>query len=209
MESKTISVWDRLVENASKSYKEYFEEEKKFLEDKISKSDVVLDLGCGTGRTIKIISPICKEIIGIDNDKNAVKNGKENIKDLSNAKILLEDAEKTSFKDKTFDVVFIGLTFVNFGDTKTKILNEIRRILKNRGRLIFSVYNENSVSERTKMYKESGVDDFSIDNEGNIKFGFAISETFSKDRIIKILKKAGFKILDIKKGEIFYLIEAI
>jgi len=209
MESKTISAWDRLVENPSEGYKQDFIEEERFLKEKISKDDIVLDLGCGTGRTIKIIFPISKKVIGIDNDPDAISVGKENIKDLTNAEIHLEDAEKTQFNDDSFDVVFIGGTFVNFGDTKTKILKEIKRILKDNGKLIFTVYNEDSTEERSEMYKKLGIEDFVIDNEKNIRFEFAISETFSKEKITKILENAGFEVESIKKGKVFYFIEAI
>jgi ubiquinone/menaquinone biosynthesis C-methylase UbiE len=133
MESKSIDMWDKMVEDASDGFKEYFEEEEKFLRDNINQSDEVLDLGCGTGRTLMVISPISKSVVGIDNDKNAVRSAKRNTNGLTNTKILLEDAEETSFKDNTFDVIFIGLTFVNFAETKTKILNEIKRILKKMG----------------------------------------------------------------------------
>jgi ubiquinone/menaquinone biosynthesis C-methylase UbiE len=60
MKSKTISLWDAIIKNPPESFKEYFDEEKKFIEKNILKDDIVLDLGCGTGRTVKIISKICK-----------------------------------------------------------------------------------------------------------------------------------------------------
>lgn len=209
MKSETINVWNAMVQNPPDSFKKYFDEEKKFIENNILKDDTVLDLGCGTGRTIKIISKISKKVIGIDNDKDAVNTGKKNIKELKNAELILEDAEKMHFENNSFDIVFIGLSFVNFGKTKYKILEEIKRILKDNGKLIFSVYNENALDERLKTYKKFDKRDLEISKEGTIKFDSeAISEQFSKEEIRAILKKAGFQILEIKKGEIFYLIKA-
>ena len=210
MESKTINTWNNVVKNASESYKEYFKEEEKFLRNNISKKDVVLDIGCGTGRTILTISSISKKVIGIDNDEDAVQRGKENIKDLKNTEIFLEDAEKTHFGDNAFDIIFIGLTFVNFGETKFKILNEINRILKDNGKLIFSVYNENALEERLKIYKRDDKD-LKIEKNGKVIFSFGqetISEQFSEEEITQILNESGFKISEIKKGGIFYLIKA-
>ena len=209
MESKTINLWDKMVENASEGLKEYFIEEEKFLKENICRQDFVLDLGCGAGRTIKIISPICKEVMGIDNDKEAVINGNKNLAYLRNAKIILSDAKKIPFRNESFDKVFIGLTFVNFGETKFKILEEIKRILKIDGDFIFSVYNENSLSERLRLYNKYEKRKIIIDNSGNVRFGDgAVSEKFSKEGIIRILEGAGFKVRRIIKGKIFYLIEA-
>lgn len=210
MKSETINTWNRLVKNAPNCLKEYFVEEEKFLKNNIFKKDVVLDIGCGTGRTILIISPISKKIIGIDNDRNAFEEGKNNIKTLDNAEIYLEDAEEMHFEDKTFDIVFIGLSFVNFGESKFKILKGIKRILKDSGKLIFSVYNEEALEERLNMYKREDKN-LKVDKEGKVTFSFGqetISEQFSKEEISKILINNSFKISKIIKGGIFYLIKS-
>ncbi len=209
MQSKTISLWDKIVENAPEDFKDYFEKEEKFIKEYVSKKDIVLDLGCGTGRTINIMSPFCKEIIGIDNDEFAVEKGNKNIDKLKNAKIIFADAEKTPFPNNKFDVIFSGLTFVNFGKTKFGILQEIKRTLKKNGKFIFSVYNENSLNERLEMYKKYEPRKIVIDEKGNVSFGSeAVSEKFSREEIIKILEDSKFKVGRIAKGRIFYLIEA-
>lgn len=209
MESKTINLWDEMMKNPNKSFKRYKDKEEKFIKENISKGDTVLDLGCGTGRTIKIIAPLCKEVIGIDNDEEAVERGQDNIKELNNSKLILEDAEETNFSDNYFDKIFIGLTFVNFGDTKTKILSEIKRILKKDGKLIFSVYNENSLNARLENYEKYDKGNYKVDEKGNLEFTYgAVSEQFTKEQITEILEQAGFEILDIDKEDIFYLIKA-
>ncbi len=64
MKSKTITAWDDLVEHAPKSLKDYFDAEEKFLEENITKEDSILDVGCGTGRTVQIISKEHSFILG-------------------------------------------------------------------------------------------------------------------------------------------------
>jgi len=208
MESKTINYWEQVEKNPTESYKEFFDAEKKFLKENVLKNSVVLDVGCGTGELMKLLSPIVKKITGIDNDENAIKRCKENLKGLDNVEIFLEDAEKMHFKDNSFDVIIcMGTTFDNFGKTKTKILLEIKRLLKNNGIFIFSVYNENALEERLKIYNKYWKD-FVNKREGVIVYKEVISEQFSKEQITSILKEADFKILDIVKGGIFYLIKA-
>ena len=208
MKSKTINYWEQIEKHPTESYKEFFVEEKKFLQENVPKESIVLDLGFGTGKAIKILSPIAKKIIGIDNDKKAIEKCKNNVKSLKNVKVSLQDAEKTHFKDNSFDVVVcMGSTFDNFGETKTKILLEIKRVLKNKGLFILGVYNENALKARLKFYKMLSKE-FILKGKGKVIFNKSIiSEQFSEDEIRTILKKNKFKILNITKGKIFYLIK--
>ena len=209
MESKTIDYWEKLIQNPPENFKNDLVKEEKFLKNNLSKKDVVLDIGCGTGRTMKILNGLCKEIIGVDNDIEAIKRCKENIKMLTNVKIILEDAEKMNFSDNFFDKIIIsGTTFGNFGDTWDKILFEIKRVLKPEGVFLFSIYNENALKNRLKVYERYNKGEFTIEKKGKVVFtkGF-VSEQFSEKEIRKILEKTGFEIEEIRKEKIFYLIK--
>ncbi len=211
MESRTIDIWEQTVANPPKEYEEYFTDEKEFLKQNISKKDIVLDIGCGTGRSIKELAHLVKKFIGIDNDKTAITVSKKYLKGVKNTETFFEDAEKIHFKDKSINVVFIGLTFCNFAKSKIKVLKEIKRILKDNGFFIFSVFNENSLKIRVKTYTEY-YGGYTILNEkkGLVRFDEdgGVSEHFSKEEIAQILNKAGFSILNIKKDKLAYLIKA-
>lgn len=212
MKSKTIDIWEQTVKNPPKDYQEYFIAEERFLLSNISKDLIVLDVGCGAGRTMRKISPFVKKVIGVDNDPEAIKISKENLGNIDNAEVYLEDVEKTHFEDKIFDVIFIGLTFCNFSESKYKIISEIKRILKDDGKFIFSVFNENALSSREETYKfyEGG---YTVINrsKGLVKFNKdnAISEQFNKDEIRDILNKTTFKIEETAKGKMFYIFSCI
>lgn len=210
MESKSIEPWTNLVANASKAYKDYFEFEEKYLTEHLTKGGVCIDVGCGNGRTLETIAKYSNYVIGIDNDENAVNLAKNNTKHLDNVYIYNMDAENLrAFLFLQADNVFLGgFTFCNFGHTRKKILQVISRKMRNTGNLIFSVYNENALEERLNMYskcishyelknKESGL--VVIDNG-------TFSEQFSQKKIESILKNNKFKIEDIQKGEIFYMV---
>jgi len=208
MKSKTIRFWENVEENPPKSYKEFFEEERKFLLKHIPQNCILLDVGCGDGRNLGFFSSICKKVFGIDNDKYSIKKSKEIACTLKNVEVTLEDAEKTHFNDKTFDIIAIIGTFCNLGKTKQKVLLEMKRVLKDNGFLIITIYNENALKERLKIYNKYNFKKFVHKGNGTIIINNIISEQFSKEQIGEILNTAGFKIIDIFKGSIFYLIKS-
>lgn len=208
MKSITIQAWEKLERNPPESYKEFFTEERKFLEKNILKDSIVLDVGCGDGRMIKFFSKICKKVINIDNDKNAFEKCKENSKQLNNVEIFLEDAENMHFQDKELDVVCCIGTFCNFGETKHKILLEMKRVLKENGILIITIYNENALEERLKIYEKYTPGEFINKGNGTILYkNGVISEQFSEEQIRKILREASFDVEEVIKGGIFYLVK--
>jgi len=210
MESKTVGLWVDIVNNPNEEFREYFQAEESYLKAALSKGMVVLDIGCGDGRSMKPVSRLVKSFIGIDNDKNAIKAFNENMKDVKNAEVILEDAEGTGFKDRTFDVVFIGLTFCNFGETKQRVLSEIRRILKDGGKFILSVYSEDAFDSRTQMYDKIKLDYKILDElKGMVQFkDGAVSEQFSMKDMKRMLAEAGFVITGAQSGSIFHIISA-
>lgn len=208
MKSRTIYGWIKTTKNPPEGYKKAFDKEEEFLLENVPKDTIVLDVGCGFGRVIKLLAPQAKKIIGIDNDKKAIEDAKEYLKEFDNVEIFFEDAEKMHFEDKSFDVVLcVGATPVNFGETKKQIYSEIRRILKDKGLFLTSVYNEDALEDRLITYRNYYEGDFKIKKNGTVIFGEFISEQFTEKKIREILDEAGFEILEIIKEGIFYIIK--
>ena len=119
----------------AKGYEELHKEEqlkklkiiKKYL--KVSKSNKLLDVGCGTGLTT---SPWRCKKYGIDPAENLLK--KARLKD----KIIYKKAvaEKLPFKNNFFDIV-ISITAIQNFDNIEKALKEIKRVGKNKFILSF------------------------------------------------------------------------
>jgi ubiquinone/menaquinone biosynthesis C-methylase UbiE len=210
MNKRNILAWQEVVKNLSPSYKTWFEDEKRFLIKNIRKNTKILEVGCGNGRSLKDISKVTKNLTGIDHDKTAVQNAKINLKEIKNSKILLADAKKIPFKDKTFDAVLcMGNTFANFYNDKYIILSEMKRVVKDTGSIFISVYSEDALKERLKAYKQANLNIKTILSNGTVIFedikvdGY--SEQFSKNELESIFKKANLKILEIHKTSIAYL----
>lgn len=211
MESKSIEPWTNLVNNASKAYRDYFKFEEKYLEEHLIKDGVCIDVGCGDGRTLETIAKYSNYVIGIDNDENAITLAEKNTRHLNNVYVYNMDAENLlAFLFLKADNIFIGgFTFCNFGDTRKKILQVISRKMRNTGNLIFSVYNENALEERLNMYKSIFNDTYVLNSQTGlvvVNNGKIFSEQFNQKRLEKILKNNEFKINDIQKGKIFYMV---
>lgn len=111
-----------------KYYSEYFNQ---------LKNKTVLEIGCGSGwgaqAILKYFSP--KKIVGIDLDLRQIALARKNIK----AKAITfeqADATKLSFKDKSFNAVFVYGVIHHLPSPEAKdCLNEIYRVLKPEGKL--------------------------------------------------------------------------
>lgn len=99
------------------------------IEIKIPKKSKVIDVGCGSGRTLLWLRSMgYKNSIGIDHSKSSIQYciNKNNLKKND---VFLMDAFKTKFKNNTFDLVFSeGLIehFKNFNP----VVKEMCRISK-------------------------------------------------------------------------------
>ena len=209
MESKSIEPWTKLVANASNAYREYFKFEEKYLTEHISRGGISLDIGCGDGRSLKTISKYASFAIGIDNDDEAVSIAKSNFDNSKNVLILNNDTiNLVDYFNLNFDNIFCGLTFCNFGKSKHAILHQIYFKI-NPGNFIFSVYNENALDERLRMYNRAFEEQYQVDPKtGTIIFnhGQIISEQFTQRQLEEMLTEHDFKINDIQKGKIFYMV---
>jgi ubiquinone/menaquinone biosynthesis C-methylase UbiE len=205
---KNIDYWERLLENSPESYKKWFKEEKKYLQENIDKDSKVLEVGCGEGRSLRDILEITKNLTGIDNDKKAVEDAKKNFRDYSSVNIILADAEKLPFEDNSFDFILCMTTFANLGPKKFKALEEMKRVVKDNGKIIISVYSENALEERMKIYEEYGAK-IKENNNGKIVFDEGwednFSEQFSESELREIFNQINLKIKEIKRLEIAYI----
>jgi len=206
--NKTIAEWwKKFVTVCPPLISDWIEKETLWLQQNIKRGSVVLDVGCGWGRNLKVIAKIVKKGVGIDNDPEIIKIAKRKLAKFKNIEVFLEDAEEMHFKDDTFDYVFcLGNTFGNFGRDKYKILKEIKRVAKKNGKIVISVYSENAFDERIKGYKRVGWKIKKITKEGTVytKDGI-ISEQFSKRKIKEIFLKTGLNAKIIELNPISYI----
>ncbi len=203
-----IGYWEKILQDPTPNYKRYFTAEKEYLTEHIKTNAYVLDVGCGDGTTIQSILPVTKNIVGIDNDPKAIEDAKTKLSSTPNLNIMLADALKLPFSDKTFDVVVHVMTLVNFKENKVKALQEMSRVLKDGGKIIVSVYSKDALPARLEMYEQAGIPIEGIDGTTVIIDKNVESEQFSKKELEKLVNEASLKLLVCQKVEsIAYICE--
>ena len=156
---------------------------------KISKSDVILDLGCGEGLTASLVFDK-KVDYGLDNDPYFVKKAKE-----SNVykKVLLANAVKMPLKDNCLDLVFSNCVIEHIQDLDA-VLREAARILKKKGYFVFTTPSNNfkkySLFSRLKLNWLAKI--YGRARDGKLNH----CNCCSIKKWTQILKKRGFKVID-------------
>ncbi len=200
---------NRIVESyLSESYRVWFEEEAKYLAAHVARSAVVLDVGSGDGRTINDLLPVTKNITGIDHDTAAIERAKERFKDFPSVHVETADATKIPFEDGRFDFVTCMGVLMNLGKHRTEALREMKRVVKDGGKIILDSFSERSLMERLKAYEAAGVPVKRI--EGGAVFfdesiGDNISEQFTEGELRNIFDREGLIIEDMYDGGIVYI----
>jgi len=95
----------------------------------------LLDVGCGPGIHIKEYEKRGAKCFGIDFSEKMIKLAKERC---SNSKFTVGNVSKLDFQDNSFDIITASLVLDHIKNLSNAI-NEIRRMLKKEGLLIFSV----------------------------------------------------------------------
>lgn len=106
----------------------------KFALRRIKKGSKVLDLGCGAGYGSFLLSSKAK-VFAVDKDKEAISYAKRHYS--GSAVFKVADATLIPFPDNKFDVVCSFEVIEHIKDDK-KMLSEVRRVLKSRGKFIMS-----------------------------------------------------------------------
>ncbi|MES2403286.1 MAG: methyltransferase domain-containing protein [Pseudomonadota bacterium] len=105
----------------------------------------VLDIGVGTGRTTAYLGPLARRYQAIDYSAAMVDRFKQNFTDVPIA--LADMADLRVFADASFDFVLATNNVLSAvgHEARLRTLQEIRRVLRPSGMLVFSSHNRNDV----------------------------------------------------------------
>ncbi len=141
--AKVIKDYDKIAEEFDNTRNHSWKEFEIFL--KYIKNDMkIADLGCGNGRFFEFLRKNRQiNYIGVDNSKNLLDLAKKKYKKEKNTQFLEGDLLKTGLKTATIDLITAIASFHHLPgkDTRKKSLQEMHRILKEKGIFIISVWN--------------------------------------------------------------------
>ena len=151
----------------------------------------ILDLGCGTGRDVYVISKLVGKngrVIGIDMNDDQLAIAEKYKTEMSQKwgysnvefrKGYIEDLKSAGIEDKTIDVV-ISNCVINLSPDKHSVFSEIWRVLKDNGVLYFSdIFSDRHVPSEINTHP--------------LLLGECLGGAISHDEFDKIMKAIGWK----------------
>jgi len=203
---KIIQNYNQISQNFAKARKEPWKEGKFLVEKFAKKGEKILDVGCGSGQWLNFFKEKEVEYFGVDVSEKLIEIAKKTQKE---GTFLVGNCQNLPFEDNFFDKVYAIGVFHHLPskELREQCLREIKRVLKNKGILILTVWNlwKNKKMRKLifkffllKIIGKSNLDfkDILVDWWGMKDFYF---HCFTKRELEKLVKKIGFKIL--KKGE--------
>lgn len=152
-------------------------------------NDVILEIGCGTGRVTLEISRLCKKVVGVDFSKGMLEVAKAKSGKRKNIEYLLADIRHglPQLDACTFDRIVCPLLIDHVGNIR-KLFVEAHRLLKQGGVLVFDDINPDA--NVTPLYRDLIFD--------RSQRGEKIFYHHSLDSIVHTLHRTGFEIDQIK-----------
>jgi ubiquinone/menaquinone biosynthesis C-methylase UbiE len=98
----------------------------------------ILDIGSGMGRTLRLLNKSDKLIIGVDVDKNLIKQSVEINKNIN---YVIADAAELPLKMSAFDTIILENVIEHIKDQKG-LVNEMYRVLGDGGKAVISTPNK-------------------------------------------------------------------
>lgn len=179
------------------------------------KGKKVLMLGCGTGEESKLLKEFgAKDIVGIDLSKVSIKLAKETYPEYN---FVVGDMHNLPFEDNSFDFIYSSLV-IHYSDKPEKVYQEIYRILKDDGYLLFSVghplrWSLDNVLIDNKECRVIGYENSNTENKiyGNYNTFSKRNHYFPNNEVLsfyvgspsmqfKLLKKCGFQVEDFSES---------
>lgn len=121
-----------------------------WLINQFNDTDVVLELGCGSGLFSEIIATVVKRLVATDLSGEMIEQANKKLSKFINVETRIEDSYKTSFDDNTFDTVFMA-NLLHIVKNPVAILMEANRVLKDDGRILTVDYTGYGMSFFKKL----------------------------------------------------------
>jgi ubiquinone/menaquinone biosynthesis C-methylase UbiE len=113
----------------------------------------ILDLGCGEGTRLSLISGKGKSLTGIDISDNSIERARTKYPRI---KFISGNIEKLPFPDESFDLVYSAFVFEHL-DKPEKVISEAIRVLKKGGNLLIMAPNYGAPNRASPPFNGSRI----------------------------------------------------
>jgi len=148
---------DRLkkcYELAPPRVRQYLEAEVQHVVDRITPGDVVLDLGCGYGRTLGAFAARAGFAIGIDSSTASLLLGAHALRTAENVALAAMNAASLAFTDAVFDLTICIQNGISaFHVDRRALIRECARVTKPGGVMLFSSYSPRFWDDRLEWFE--------------------------------------------------------
>lgn len=157
--------------------------------------DTLLDVGCGTGPMIELLTQKYpeKHYTGVDLTPKMIETA--NAKQLPNTVFLVGDSENLPFGPNTFDAVICANSFHHY-PTPQKFFNGVKKVLKPGGRLILRDYTSYNWLIWLMNHVEMPL--ANLAGHGDVR-------AYTRDQVRAYCNKAGLKVETLEKQKKFRL----
>ena len=198
---------------APRRIRQYLDSELNHVIAKIRPTDIVLDLGCGYGRTLPQLAENASRVVGIDISAPSLQLARKLVDGASNVALCQMNAANLSFREHSFDcVVCIQNGISAFHVDPRFLILESLRIAKPESLILFSTYAARFWGERLRWFELQsqagllGEIDYEKTKEGVIicKDGFTAT-TVDYDGFSKLTKDidASVRIVEVDESSLF------
>ncbi len=149
-------IWDEIAEGWAHLRNKPVDEVIEFANKVSNRPGKILDIGCGNGRNLVPFAKLNFECYGVDFSKNMIEIARKKFERLG-LKCVFQTAHATDlpFKDESFDYVICIAVLHHLKKAECeKALSEIRRVLKNNGKGLLSVWNKYSPLNFSLIFKD-------------------------------------------------------
>ena len=163
----------------------------------------ILDLGCGSGRLLKIFQKIEIDYLGVDGSKKLIKIAQRKY---PNAKFQVADVLNLSFPNNSFDKVFSirVLPHIPSKEFQIRFLKEAKRVLKPGGLLILTAWYLWGFTNKRNLLAIIKNLFLKIVGKSKLDFGDALIpwgkkimryyHYFTKNSLKRLVRESGFKV---------------
>jgi len=161
----------------------------------------ILDVGTGPGYLCLHISRIApgSEVIGMDISGDMIRIALRNAEraNVKNVRFIIEDANKMSFGNETFDLV-VSTGSLHHWKEPVRVINEIHRVLKRGGKaLIYDLWRDAPRNLVKRKLRECG---YGLATGLLIYSVVRAHSSITTESIVRVLKRSMFRKYSVEEG---------